>query len=77
MERTKGKSAEEIRIDVINEAFGNGMRVENITPEMQLAQWLVVGLKRLGEGRAINPEDIIRIDKMGGTDHPDPYVGRL
>jgi len=77
MERVKEKSAEEIRISVINEAFNVGMRFENITPDMQLAQWLVIGLKRLGEGRAVNPEDIIRIDKMGGTDHLDPWVGRL
>jgi hypothetical protein len=77
MERIRKENTDEIRINVINEAFRCGMRVEDITPDMQLAQWLVIGLKRLGEGRAITSEDIAGIDKMGGTDHPDPWVGGL
>jgi hypothetical protein len=73
MERVNGNT-DEIRINVINDAFRRGMRAGNITPDMQLAQWLVIGLKRLGEGRSITPEDVTGIDKMGGTDHPDPFV---
>jgi hypothetical protein len=70
----KTENTDELRISVINDAFRRGMRAENITPDMQLAQWLVIGLKRLGEGQRITPEDVAGIDKMGGTDHPDPFV---
>jgi hypothetical protein len=74
MERSLNEGPDEMKIDMIREAFGRGVRFENITPDMQLAQWLVIGLKRLGEGRDLVPEDIAEIEKMGGTDHPDPYV---
>ena len=75
MEKFSQESPEEMKISVINEAYVRGMRYENVIPDMQLAQWLVIGLKRLGEGQKLTPEDIARIDKMGGTDHPDPWVG--
>jgi hypothetical protein len=74
MEKGRNISPEQLRIEVIKEAYGRGVRYENITPDMQLAPWLAIGLKRLGEGQDLTPEDITGIDKMGGTDHPDPYV---
>lgn len=77
MEGNPRENPEEMKISVVNEAFNRGLRFENITPDMQLAQWLVIGLKRLGESRTLTSEDISGIDKMGGTDHPDPWVGRL
>lgn len=75
MERGPQVNFEQIRIDMIVDAHGRGMRYENITPDMQLAPWLAIGLKRLGEGETLTPEDITGIDKMGGTDHPDPTLG--
>lgn len=66
-------NTDSIRLSVIEEAYSRGMRYENITPDMQIAPWLAIGLKRMAENQKVTLETIAKIDKMGGTDHPDPW----
>ncbi|KKQ91904.1 MAG: hypothetical protein UU16_C0030G0007 [Candidatus Woesebacteria bacterium GW2011_GWA2_40_7] len=66
--------SDQIRLSLIKDAYGRGMRYGQITPDMQIAQWLAVGLKRMEEGQDLFPESLEAIDRMGGTDHPDPFI---
>jgi len=66
---------DEIRLDIIKKAYKSGMRYGRITPEMQIAPWLAIGLKRLEKNHNLTVSEIAEIDKMGGTDHPDPTLG--
>ncbi|QQG42155.1 MAG: hypothetical protein HYV90_02465 [Candidatus Woesebacteria bacterium] len=65
---------DKIRLSLINDAYKRGMRYGQITPDMQIAQWMAIGLKRLEEGKILTSEALEAIDRMGGTDHPDPFI---
>ncbi|MCH7730307.1 hypothetical protein IID21_02125 [Patescibacteria group bacterium] len=68
MERNSGNS---IRLKTIYGAYQRGLRCDNL--ERQPAQWVVSGLERLEGGGRLTVEDLDKIDRMGGTDHPDPW----
>ena len=51
------------------------IRNENIKPEMQLPQWMTIGLMRFGRGKKITLTDIEEMEGAGGTREPDPWVG--
>jgi hypothetical protein len=64
------ESAEK-RVKMLEQWFKDGLRAEKL--ESQPAPWVKEGLKVLESGKKLTPEDIIRFDKEGGTDHPDPW----
>jgi hypothetical protein len=66
------KSQEQIMLDLILEAYQKGWNVDD--PNKQISPTIQIGVKRLKEGQELTTEDIIKIEKMGGTDHPDPWV---
>lgn len=66
--------ADKIRLQVIQDAWDRGVREEDLTPDKQPAQWLKIGLKRLAEKKKLDAAALGKIDKMGGTDHPDPTL---
>jgi hypothetical protein len=62
---------ERIRLRLIYDAFRNGMRADSCG--VQPAQWLRLGLAVLEKGERLSVEKLRKIDKAGGTDHPDPW----
>lgn len=66
------KSIEHIILDSVLLAYQNGWDVDN--PDNQISPTIRTGVKRLREGRNLTVNDIQKIEKMGGTDHPDPWV---
>lgn len=67
-------SSDRERLEIIKDAYESGMRYGLITPDMQITQWLAIGLKRVEENQKITSEELAAIDKMGGTDHADPFI---
>jgi hypothetical protein len=65
-------SPEEIVLNSIHLAYDNGFNVDD--PDNQISPTIRTGVKRLRENKPVTPEDIADIEKMGGTDHPDPWV---
>jgi len=66
------KSSVEIMLENIQTAYDNKWDVDD--PERQFAPTIRIGVKRLKEGKKLTIEDVEKIEKMGGTDHPDPWV---
>lgn len=70
------ESPEETKLKILTEAYLlRGMTYENIKPEMQLPQWMTIGLMRFGRGKKITLTDIEEMEGAGGTREPDPWVG--
>lgn len=67
-------TADQFRLNSIHESFERGDRFDLSDPSRP--SWLNNGLRWLGEKRKLTKEDIKRLDSMGGTDHPDPTLGR-
>ena len=65
-------SSREIVLNSIYEAYHKGFNVDD--PDNQISPTIRIGVKRLREKKSLTPEDITEIEKMGGTDHPDPWV---
>ncbi len=61
----------EILLSTIQEAYAKGFDVDD--PDKQISPTIRIGVKRLREGKNLTLEDIDKIEKMGGTDHPDPF----
>lgn len=66
------KSGHQITLEMIRTAFEKGWDVDN--PDKQFAPVIRIGVKRLREGKQLTADDIEKIEKMGGTDHPDPWI---
>lgn len=71
---------DQMRADMVNDAFRSGKRFSKIKPEDQIAQWLKLGLyhaellQKEGKEPKITAEDIRQFDVQGGTDHLDPTL---
>jgi hypothetical protein len=62
-----------IQLNLVKSAFVEGKRSSNL--EAQPAPWMLRGLMILEAGEELTVEKLIAIEKAGGTDHPDPWVG--
>ena len=67
------RSSAEIVLRNIRSAFENGFDVDD--PEKQISPTIKIGVKRLRGGKVLSLEDVEKIEKAGGTDHPDPWFG--
>ena len=45
----------------------------DLSPDSQIATWVREGVALLKKGEEITPELLDKIDRYGGTDHPDPW----
>ncbi len=66
---------EQWQSEYVQHLFDQGMRCANLGD--QPAPWVLHGLRRLEEGKTLTATDVEDINLAGGTDHPDPWVGRL
>jgi len=64
---------EQWQADFVIEKFNQGMRSNRLGS--QPAPWLLRGLQILESGGSLTSERIEAINRAGGTDHPDPWVG--
>jgi len=62
-----------IRLNLIKREYQRGTRADDISPKEQIAPWLRLGLRIYHEKGEITPDDLLSLDKAGGTDHPDPF----
>lgn len=67
------RSASKIVLENIKYAFENEFDVDDAGKQM--SPTVRIGVKRLREGKGLSLEDVEKIEKMGGTDHPDPWFG--
>lgn len=58
-------------VDIVKSAYDRGLRSNNL--DSQPAPWLVRGLQILEKGEDLTSDKIDRINRSGGTDHPDPW----
>ena len=58
------------RLKCIEEASSNHF---DLGPDSQIAPWVREGVALLEKGEDITPEILDKIDRYGGTDHPDPW----
>ena len=58
------------RLYCINLALKEGF---DLSPASQIAPWVREGVALLEMGVEITPELLDKIDRYGGTDHPDPW----
>lgn len=67
---------DKVRLGLIRDAYMRGIRYGTIDPNSQPAPWFVHGLRKMEQngGLEVTPEELDRIDKSGGTDHPDPTL---